>query len=78
MYYKSTTKCCYNLKGRVIKLSPKMGQKIKDNPKDYMLRTRLDEETVKKLDYSAEKFNVSRSEVVRRGIENEYQKAKKK
>jgi predicted transcriptional regulator len=55
-----------------------MGQKIKDNPKDYMLRTRLDEETLKKLDYSAEKFDVSRSEVVRRGIENEYQKAKKK
>lgn len=59
-------------------MSPKMGQKIKDNPKDFMLRTRLDDETVKKLDYSAEKFNVSRSEIVRRGIEDEYQKAKKK
>lgn len=59
-------------------MSPKIGQKIKDNPKDFMLRTRLDDETVKKLDYSAEKLNVSRSEIVRRGIENEYQKAKKK
>lgn len=58
-------------------MSPKMGQKIKDNPKDLMLRTRLDEETLEKLDYSAEKFNVSRSEIVRRGIEDEYQKAKK-
>ena len=61
----------------VDKVSPKMGQKIKDNPKDFMLRTRLDEETLEKLDYSAEKFNVSRSEIVRRGIEDEYQKAKK-
>lgn len=57
-------------------MSPKMGQKIKDNPKDFMLRTRLDEETLSKLDYSAEKFKVSRSEIVRRGIEDEYQKAK--
>jgi ribbon-helix-helix protein, copG family len=64
------------LKG-VDKVSPKMGQKIKDNPKDFMLRTRLDEETLEKLDYSAEKFNVSRSEIVRRGIEDEYQKAQK-
>lgn len=59
-------------------MSPKIGQKIKDNPKDFMLRTRLDDEAVKKLDYSAEKLNVSRSEIVRRGIEDEYQKAKKK
>jgi predicted transcriptional regulator len=59
------------------KVSPKTGQKIKDNTKDFMLRTRLDDETLKKLDYSAEKFNVSRSEIVRRGIEDEYQKAKK-
>lgn len=58
-------------------MSPKTGQKIKDNTKDFMLRTRLDDETLKKLDYSAEKFNVSRSEIVRRGIEDEYQKAKK-
>ncbi len=59
-------------------MSPKTGQKIKDNTKDFMLRTRLDDETLKKLDYSAEKFNVSRSEIVRRGIEDEYQKAKNK
>ena len=57
-------------------MSPKMGQKIKDNPKDFMLRTRLDEETLEKLDYSAEKFNLSRSEVVRRGIEDQDRKAK--
>lgn len=56
-------------------MSPKTGQKIKDNTKDFMLRTRLDNEVLKKLDYSAKKLDVSRSEVVRRGIEDEYQKA---
>lgn len=59
-------------------MSPKLGQKIKDNPKDYMLRTRLDKETLEKLDYAAENLSVSRSEIVRRGIEDEYKKAKKK
>lgn len=43
-----------------------------------MLRTRLDSETLEKLDYSAEKFGISRSEVVRNGIESEYQKAREK
>lgn len=61
------------------KVSPlKKGAKLTDNPKDFMLRTRLDNETLEKLDYSAEKFGISRSEVVRNGIEDEYQKAKKK
>ena len=62
----------------VITLSPKMGQKIKNNPKDYMLRVRLDNETLDKLTYSSEKFNISCSEVVRHGIDDEYQKALKK
>lgn len=56
----------------------KKGTKLTDSPKDFMLRTRLDSETLEKLDYSAEKFEVTRSEIVRRGIETEYQKAKKK
>lgn len=57
-------------------MSPKIGQKIKDNPKDIMLRTRVDKETMDKLEFSAEKFGISKSEVVRNGIENQYEKAK--
>lgn len=57
-------------------MSPKKGQKIKDNTKDFMLRTRLDSETLKKLDYSAEKLGVSRSQIIRNGIDDEYQKVK--
>ncbi len=59
-------------------MSPKMGQKIKDNTKDIMLRTRIDQETYDKLDETANILNIKKAEVVRRGIENEYQKAKKK
>ncbi len=50
-------------------MSPlKKGAKLTNKPKDFMLRTRLDEETLEKLDYSAKKFGLSRSEVVRNGI----------
>lgn len=55
----------------------KKGTKLTDNPKDYMLRVRLDKETTEKLDYVSEKMEMSRSEVVRRGIEEQYHKAKK-
>ena len=52
------------------------GTKLKDNTKDYMIRTRIDNEMLEKLDYVAEKQNISRSDVVRNGIETEYEKAK--
>lgn len=55
----------------------KKGTKLTDTPKDFMLRVRLDRETLKKLDELCEKTGKNRSEVVRTGIENEYQKAKK-
>lgn len=55
----------------------KKGTKLTDNPKDYMLRVRLDRETVEKLDAVCKKSDVSRSEAVRNGIEEQYQKIKK-
>lgn len=58
-------------------MSPRTGRPKSENSKDTMLRVRINDETKKKLDYSAKKFGISRSEVVRNGIENEYQKAKK-
>lgn len=71
------SKRCYNLKGDD-DVSPKAGQKIKDNPKEIMLRTRIDRETYNKLQETADILKVNKSEVVRSGIESEYQKAKKK
>lgn len=55
----------------------KKGTKLTENPKDYMLRVRMDSDTTKKLDYLSEKFKVSKSEIVRKGIEEQYQKITK-
>ena len=57
-------------------MSPKMGQKLTDNPKDITIRARVGKETVEKLDYLVEKYNSSRSEVIRQGIEIQYKKEK--
>lgn len=70
-------KCSYILKGDD-KVSPKMGQKLTDNPKDITVRARMDAETVKKLDYLASEQNSDRSKVIRRGIEIQYDQRKKK
>ena len=58
-------------------MSPLKGQKIKDNPKDFMLRTRLDKETLDKLDYLATEQNSDRSKIIRQGIEIQYEEATK-
>lgn len=55
----------------------KKGTKLTNNPKDYMLRVRMDNETVKKLDFITESMGISRSEAVRKGIEEQYQNIKK-
>lgn len=57
---------------------PKIGQKLTDNPKDIMIRTRIDKETYEKLEEASKTLNVKKSEIVRRGIESEYLKAKGK
>lgn len=53
------------------------GTKLTDKPKDYMLRVRMDEETLSKLDEVCENKRCTRSDVVRKGIEEQYQKTKK-
>lgn len=55
----------------------KKGTKLTDNPKDFMLRVRLDKDTVKKLDTVCEKKKKSRSEIVRDAIDKMYQNEKK-
>ena len=59
-------------------MTPKLGQKIKDNPKDITIRARVDSETVAKLDYLVEKQGSDRSKVIRQGIELQYEKETKK
>ena len=60
-------------------MSPKMGQKITDNPKDKRVEIRLDNETLEKLDYLVTEADSDRSKVIRKGIEIQYnQKLNKK
>lgn len=62
--------------GGIISDQKKMGRPT-DNPKTTMFRVRLDKETVEKLDESAEFLNVSKSEVVRKGIDSVHKSLKK-
>jgi predicted transcriptional regulator len=59
-------------------MTPKLGQKIKENPKDITIRARVDSDTVAKLDYLVEKQGSDRSKVIRQGIELQYEKEIKK
>ena len=49
-----------------------------ESKKDFMLRTRIEPEILKKLEAIAEKEKISKSEVVRRGIEIQYEALNKK
>ena len=69
--------CSYKVKGDD-KVSPKMGQKLTDNPKDTTVRARMDAETVKKLDCLVSEQNSDRSKIIRQGIEIQYEQRNKK
>lgn len=59
-------------------MSPRTGRPKSDNSKDTMLRVRIDNEIVHKLEIISKELGISKSEVVRNGIENEYKKVIKK
>lgn len=48
------------------------GTKLTDVPKNHTLKFRYDDETEKKLNYLSEKKNISKAEVIRKGIEIQY------
>ena len=58
-------------------LSPKTGRPKSDNAKGTMLRVRIDE-MVQKLEIASKNLKLTKSEVVRNGIENEYQRSLEK
>ena len=53
------------------------GTKLTDNPKEHMLRVRMDKETLQQLDECCETEGLSRSEVVRKGIREQHNRIKK-
>ena len=67
---------CSNQKGGDC-LGIHKGTKLTDNPKDFMLRVRLDQETLEQLDECCEAEQLSRSEVVRKGIKEQHGRIKK-
>lgn len=58
-------------------MSPKMGQKLTDSPKDTTVRARMDKDTIEKLDYLVAEQNSDRSKIIRQGIEIQYENMKK-
>ena len=58
-------------------MSPKMGQKITDKPKNKLIQVRMDKETVEKLDYLAAEQNSNRFKIIRQGIEIQYNQRNK-
>ena len=55
----------------------KMGRPT-DNPKDISLKVHLDKESAEKLDDCIQKLNVSKSEVMRRGVHKVHDDLNKK
>lgn len=48
------------------------GTKLTDNPKNLTFKLRLDESTVEKLELISKKTETSKAEIVRRGIDLQY------
>ena len=59
-------------------LSPMKGQKIKDDPINKLVHFRINDETNKQLEFVSQKNNVSKSEVIRKGIEIQYKELEEK
>ena len=49
-----------------------------DNPKDISLKVRLDKETAEKLDECVKELELSKAELVRRGVHKVHDDLKKK
>ena len=56
-------------------MSPRTGRPKSDHSKDTMLRVRIDDELTNMLDVTSKRLNITKSDVVRNGIKNEYKKA---
>ena len=54
----------------------KKGTKLTDTPKDILYQIRVDEETDKKVKAICKKEGISKSELVRQGIEIKYEQIK--
>lgn len=58
-------------------MSPKLGQKLTDKPKDKLIQVRMDKEIVDKLDCLVIEQGSDRSKIIRQGIEIQYEQRSK-
>lgn len=49
-------------------MSPKLGQKLTDNPKTVKLNLRLTKQESEDIQYCADKLNTTRVDVINRGV----------
>lgn len=59
-------------------MSPRTGRPPKENPKDIRIQVRLDKCTLAKLDECAKVEQVTRSEIIRHGIDLVHAETKRK
>lgn len=59
-------------------MSPVKGQKVKDDPINKLIHFRANKETVEKLEYVSQKTGMSKSEVIRKGVDHQYDELTKK
>ena len=59
-------------------MSPAKGHKIKDAPIEKITHFRANNETLEKLKYVSERMQKSKSEVIRNGINIQYEELKEK
>ena len=57
-------------------MSPKIGRPT-DNPKNLNTRIRLSDDDVKRLEFCVQKTGLTKSEIIRQGIKEVYEKLKK-
>lgn len=58
-------------------MSPAKGQKVKEDPINKLIHFRANQETMEQLEYVSKENDMSKSEVIRRGIEMQYRELKK-
>lgn len=58
-------------------MSPRTGRPPKENSRDNQYRIRLSDEELQKLEFCCTKTGLNKADIIRKGIEEVYQKLKK-
>ena len=53
-------------------MSPRTGRPVSDNPRKHKVEIRMNDEELERLDYCCNAVKMSRSKVIRTGVDNIY------